>query len=131
MYVCDLSHAKGSGKWSPPIPEGAGGNPIAIGKAGKNPNTIRGNCTVIDKTKPSASARTESSEPCVDIVISLTDEKGSEISRTRTTSKGAFRFVADQTKTYRVSAVSPQYELVSQNPVIHGGDNIDIQLQEK
>jgi len=107
------------------IPEGGGSEPIRLDSAEKNPDTVRGTCNL------SEGAKTSFSSPCVNIVIELLDESGAEISRTRTSTKGAFKFSADKSKTYRIKPVSKAYVLVSPRTTFRGGDTVDLQLQQK
>lgn len=114
-----------SGTGKPPIPDGSGGEPINLVAAEKDPNVLRGTCTLVEGPTDSFSS------PCVDLVIVLTDEKGAEISRTRTTSKGAFKFTADKKKVYLLGAGSDLYELISPTGSFHGGTTVELKFREK
>ena len=106
------------------------GKRVGVGKktdlesASKNSDTIRGICIIIESaTNPVAST-------CMNLLLILNDLQGNEMMRTRTTAQGQFEFSADSGKAYRIISGSKFYELVSPTSPIHGGDKIQVQLQQ-
>ncbi len=101
------------------------GKKLNLGKATKNPGTIRGLCTVIESTANPFSG------PCVSSLLILTDKDGNEMSKSRTTAKGDFEFIADPNMTYHLVSGSRYYQVVGPMELIHGGENINLKLQQK
>lgn len=130
LFTCDLSQARGGPGKGSGIPEGGGSEPIPLGVAEKNDDLIRGTCNLTEAQK-TADQKTEFTSPCVDVVIVLNDEDGNELARTRTTSKGGFKFAAEKAKAYRIDAASSHYELVSPTAAVHAGDTVQLQLKQK
>ena len=127
--LCSLGYADTNGDPSPTT--GArggkriGGKRNYIESAGKNPDTIRGNCAIIESsTNPLASA-------CVNLLLILNDAKGDEAMRTRTSAQGQFEFTAEPDTSYKIVSGSKFYELVAPTIAIHGGDRVLVQLQQK
>jgi len=103
---------------------GGGKKPNPNPSAG-NPDSVRGTCTVIESpSNPIAG-------PCVTTMLVLNDIDGNEIAKDRTTAQGQFEFTAERGKAYKIAPGSKYYNLVSPTTAIHGGDKINLQLQQK
>jgi len=112
------SHGRGGGRRG-------GGKKMNIGKASKNPGTIRGSCTVVESpSNPFANT-------CVNILLILRDQEGNEVSKSRTTSKGEFEFATDTGKLFRLESGSRFYAVVAPKDLIHGGALVNLKLQQK
>lgn len=92
--------------------------------SGKNAKMIRGHCTILEG--PGNPITT----PCSNTVLILNDEKGAELFRTRTTSKGDFEFSAEETGKYRIGSGSKFYDLVSPTRLLRGGESVEVNLRE-
>jgi hypothetical protein len=90
-----------------------------------NPGSIKGTCTVVESpSNPIAG-------PCVTTMLILNDIDGNEVARDRTTAQGQFEFTADPGKAYKIAPGSKFYDLVAPKTAVHGGDKVNLQLQQK
>jgi hypothetical protein len=104
---------------------GARGQSSGKPGAKASPGLIRGGCSiVVSATNPLAG-------PCVNLLLILNDAQGIEQGRSRTNSQGQFEFTSTTGMDYRVAPGSKYYDLVSPTAVVHGGDKVDLKLQQK
>jgi hypothetical protein len=102
-----------------------GGKKINPMPAGKGAGTIRGECeTLASPSNPLAGS-------CTDLELVLSDEKGVEVMKTRTSKNGHFEFAGEAGKNYRITSGSKYYEAVSPEGFVHGGDAVSLQLKQK
>jgi hypothetical protein len=102
-----------------------GKNSNATPSANSNPGAIKGTCTVVESpSNPIAG-------PCVTTMLILNDIDGNEVARDRTTAQGQFEFSADQGKAYKLAPGSKFYDLIAPKTTVHGGDKVNLQLQQK
>jgi len=71
------------------------------------------------------------SGPCVNLVLVLLDEKGTEVLKSRTNPRGQIEFAAEKGKVYRIIPGSRFYEIKAPLDLIHGGDTVKIFLKLK
>jgi hypothetical protein len=67
----------------------------------------------------------------VSLVLILTDADGNEVLKTRTTAQGQFEFESEPGKNYKIIPGSKFYEPVVARAIVHSGDRIGLQLQQK
>lgn len=102
-----------------------GSKRINPGLSRKSAGTIRGECeTVANSSNPLAG-------PCTDLELVLNDEKGVEAMKTRTTKNGHFEFAGEAGKGYKITSGSKYFEVVSPKDLVHGGDTVELKLQQK
>ncbi len=92
----------------------------------KNVGTISGKCALI------ANQKNPFPSTCSDTQLILSDDKGTELLRTRTDKDGNFSFgdtVAEQS--YQITPVSHSYEVFSPKKALHSGDVVDLKIQQK
>jgi len=96
-------------------------------KQEKSPDTIRGRCSVaVSENNPLAGA-------CVNTVMVLRNKDGEEVAKTRTSDKGIFEFNVkeEKTKDFKIDIGSKLYDLISPPHIVHPGDSVAIQIQQK
>ena len=102
-----------------------GGKRVNPDKGGRSAGTISGNCSTVESPmNPLAGA-------CVNTLLALNDEKGAEVSKTRTNIKGDFEFAGEPSKAYHLVSGSQYYEVVSPTAFVHGGDHVTLKLRQK
>lgn len=95
------------------------------GPVSKNSGTIRGVCSIVE------SPSNPFPGPCVNTPLVLNDANGNEVVKMRTTNQGQFDFIAEKGKPYKIEPGSNFYEIVAPKGLIHGGDKVNLQLQQK
>ena len=91
----------------------------------KGPIEIKGTCSILQSpSNPLAG-------PCVNLVIVLNHEDGTEFVKNRTTSQGTFSFEAESGQQYQLALGSKLYDIVSPKGLIQAGQKIDLRLQQK
>jgi hypothetical protein len=117
-----------------------GGNYITVPKPGRGTRGRRfdqekpveagsgklvGHCTVL------AGGGSLLEGPCVDVLLTLKDGKGTEVLKARTNKNGYFTFAADDNGQYRLATGSQSYEVVTPTDTLHGGQKVDLKLRLK
>ena len=103
------------------------GEPLYLQAAKKDSNLIHGTCVIISGTKDDGLANI----PCADTQLILNSADGQEISRTRTGTKGFFKFVAEEGKSYRITAAAKAYEVIAPRKAIQSGQHVKLRLRQK
>lgn len=89
-----------------------------------DPNLIQGSCSIVQSDNNPIPG------PCVNVMLSLVDMNGAEISQARTDGKGHFEFIAQDTKTeYHLVPKSKSYQLIGAQPPLKAGAKLSIQLK--
>lgn len=104
---------------------GSRGKRLNPDNSGKTAGNIRGVCSVLQ------SANNPLPGPCVNTLLILNDSNGNEVVKARTTTQGQFEFVAETGKDYKIASGSRYYDIVSPTAKVHGGDKVDLRLQQK
>jgi hypothetical protein len=105
-----------------------GGNYITVPKPGRGTRgsgKLVGHCTVL------AGGGSLLEGPCVDVLLTLKDGKGTEVLKARTNKNGYFTFAADDNGQYRLATGSQSYEVVTPTDTLHGGQKVDLKLRLK
>ena len=118
---------------------GNGSGPSTMGRTGRrgggkqlNPDPgTHSPGTIIGNSGTKASTSNPIPGACVNLLLVLNDETGAEVEKTRTTVKGHFEFAGEAGKNYTIASGSKFYEVVAPQGLIHGGDRVNLQLQQK
>ncbi|MDR3607446.1 MAG: hypothetical protein P4M08_08700 [Oligoflexia bacterium] len=103
----------------------SGGRRMRINdKRSNDTSLIQGSCTVVQSdSNPIAG-------PCVNVMLSLVDMNGTEVSQARTDGKGHFEFIAqDPNAQYHLIPKSKSYQLIGAQPPLKAGMKLSIQLK--
>jgi hypothetical protein len=95
------------------------------GSGAKGANTVRGTCSILE------SQFNPIPGPCVNTLLVVSDVKGEELARTRTSAKGEFEFTAERATSYRIGSGSQAYEVVSPSDPVQGGSRVVVKLRQK